>query len=273
MSELRLLFWNMRRQPEAVPCAIELCAEHRPHLLITAEAPAAFLATLRRHHVHARSPSTVERVVTINLAPTELRMRAVRASVDAEAFELRIGDDLPHLLVAVHLESGLWQRSENDRGLVAERARRFIESAELDVGHDQTIVIGDFNMDPFSPSMVDVRGLNAMITRGVGRRGQRTSGGYTSKTFFNPMWRLLGAASPPASYWWRNTGANGYYWHMLDQVLLREAVGNEQLDVRVLTATPTRALISERAGRPIREISDHLPLFVRLDLAPRATHD
>lgn len=114
--------------------------------------------------------------------------------------------------------------------------------------------------------VVDFRGLNAMMTRRLTQRGPRTLGGITRKTFYNPMWSLLGdREEPPGSYYFRRTGARGYYWHLLDQVLLRSSVlTSEPPTVCVLTRAGTRSLLSKRASHP--EVSDHLPLFVRLHL-------
>lgn len=58
--ELRLLFWNMRRQAQAAEYAVELCAEHEPHVLVTAETPDELALMLQQ-----RTPSLHNLVWTI----------------------------------------------------------------------------------------------------------------------------------------------------------------------------------------------------------------
>ncbi len=271
-TELRLLFWNMRRQAQAIACAVDLCAEHRPHVLLTAESPDGLLGELHRQNPEIRQVSVDERVRTFVVHPG-LSVRRVRGSRYGEAFELSMPSLPTHLLVGVHVESSLWQPSPDDQGLTADEVHKFIEEAEKDVQHDRTIAIGDFNMDPFTPAMVDIRGLNAMLSLRTSRRGARTVGGVKRKMFYNPMWGLLGdRENPPASYYFKRTGARGYYWHMLDQVLLRSSVSTaEPAVVSVLTATRNRALLTARAGHPDRAVSDHLPLFARLNLCAQVS--
>lgn len=64
---------------------------------------------------------------------------------------------------------------------------------------------------------------------------------------------------------------------MLDQVLVRGELVNNDLDVRVLTEVNGHSLLS-REGLPLagaHAVSDHLPLYFRLNLlaSTRSTHD
>jgi endonuclease/exonuclease/phosphatase (EEP) superfamily protein YafD len=275
MNELRLLFWNMGQRSFALELAVELCRELRPHLFVTAETPDGLLNGLLADHPGARLISRTDRLRAIALAP-ELSISAIAGGHYAEAFTLQTSETCEqHLLVAVHVESQLWQQSPDDQGLVADQLHRFIEGVEARLGHGRTVVIGDFNMDPFSPAMVDIRGLNAMVTRRRAARGVRTARRIQRNTFYNPMWNLLGDDEPPSgSYYWKNPGARGYFWHMLDQVLVRGELSRNVSSVRLMTGAGTQPLVS-RQGLPLAKASDHLPLFVEIQLVARTrgTHD
>lgn len=180
--ELRLLFWNMRRQAQPAACVADLWAEHEPHVLVTAETPDELASVLLQRTPSLRNFSVGDRVGVFSPA-VGTSLNPVLAGRYGEALELTLPESPTHLLVAVHIESPLWQPSSDDQGLAAENVRKFIEDAEEKIGHDRTIVVGDFNMDPFTPAMVDFRGLNAMSTRRLTQRGPRTLGGITRKTF------------------------------------------------------------------------------------------
>ena len=63
------------------------------------------------------------------------------------------------------------------------------------------------------------------------------------------------------TYYLRNPGALGYYWHMLDQVLIRPSL---VAHLEAMSIVDDDALISPRARTPKRELSDHLPIELQL---------
>ena len=77
------------------------------------------------------------------------------------------------LLVAVHLHSKLRKKTE-DQALAAPRLARYVKQAETAVGHSRTIVLGDFNMNPFEHGVVAAEGLHAVMDRRIAGRRSRT---------------------------------------------------------------------------------------------------
>ena len=69
---------------------------------------------------------------------------------------------------------------------------------------------------------------------------------------------LFIAAEPPT----HAPGALGYYWHMLDQVLLRRSLVPHFEAVSILDEDE---FVNPRARTPNREVSDHLPIELRLN--------
>jgi endonuclease/exonuclease/phosphatase family metal-dependent hydrolase len=173
-------------------------------------------------------------------------------------------------VVGVHLPSRLYQLNEEDQRLAADTCHSFVEDQEQpltprEVGHDRTIVIGDFNLDPYSPAMVGIAGFNAMMTP----RPTRRVAGRSRATFYNPMWNEFGDRSgSPGTYYLGSPRALGYFWHMLDQVLIRPSRVDHIESVHVIDDV---ALVSPRARRPLRSVSDHLP--IELTLSARAFGD
>ena len=174
------------------------------------------------------------------------------------------------LVVAVHLPSRLHQ-SDEDLSQLATRWREDIEDAEKDVGHSNTVVVGDLNMDPFHRGVVSSEGLHGVMDKRIAARKTRRVLEKERHFFYNPMWALFGneQVGPPGTFFYdASSRPVNYFWHMYDQVLLRPELlpfFNDS-DLRILTHTETYSLLTD-SGRPDADnTSDHFPLLFRIEL-------
>lgn len=131
--------------------------------------------------------------------------------------------------------------------------------------NSQTIVIGDFNVNPFESSMTQSLALNAVSTEHEARLINRNVLGSRLRAFYNPMWSRLGDRSkgPPGTYFNTSKTHGTYGWNMLDQVIFRESSLDLLSSVKIFDHTGVSSLAS-RNGRPLKRISDHFPLLVTL---------
>jgi len=146
----------------------------------------------------------------------------------------------------------------------------FIQQAEKQVEHQRTIVIGDFNMNPYEKGMVNANGFNAVMSRSIAMNRERTLQGRQYGSFFNPMWGLMGDSSPgsPGTHYYLPSGHSSYYWHTFDQVLVRPDLLDfvTPRSITILDTDGERSLLS-RNGQPDKSwASDHLPLLFRPDI-------
>lgn len=185
--------------------------------------------------------------------------------------QIRIPIARPIILASVHLPSKL-HITEADHSFYAANLLDAITNEERRQGHRHTIVIGDFNMDPFEAGMTMVGGLHALMDRKITTIEGRRINGRNYPMFYNPMWSLLGDGSkgPPGTYFYNSGHPLNYYWHTFDQLLLRpellEAFTHENL--HVVTKAGDSELL-RRNGRIDGSISDHLPIVIRLDIEGR----
>jgi hypothetical protein len=185
------------------------------------------------------------------------------------------------LLGAVHLISGV-HRDRLERRTAADAIARAVREAQREVGicHERTIIVGDFNLNPYDDGMIFPSGFGAMMTKDLVRKQKLSHGGGLCGRFYNPLWSRLGreiTEAPPGTYYWNENREFNIYWNCIDQVL----IGADLLDyfptdrLRILTAIPgpegPRSLIRETPGHWKIEISDHLPLIFDVDLPPEAT--
>lgn len=134
--------------------------------------------------------------------------------------------------------------------------------------HRNTVVVGDFNMNPFDPGMTMVRGFQAVTTRHLAERKRvRKQGGKSYHGFYNPMWGLFGDRTPgPAgSHFWRKS-RTGNPWSMLDQVLVRKGVIDHLKGLEILAHDGVQSLTAADKAPSKDHLSNHLPILFSLDI-------
>jgi endonuclease/exonuclease/phosphatase (EEP) superfamily protein YafD len=171
------------------------------------------------------------------------------------------------LLAVVHLPSKKdW--SEGSQSQECNRLAEDIRGAEENAGHRSTVLVGDFNMNPFENGMISARELHAVMDRRIARGGNRTVQGQIYPFFYNPMWSRFGDGSPgpPGTFYHRRSEHNVYFWNMFDQVLIRPSLLDRfNLEhLAIIDHTGEQKLLTGN-GRPNRKVgSDHLPILFRL---------
>ena len=144
-----------------------------------------------------------------------------------------------------------------------------INRVEEGVGHERTVLVGDFNMNPFEEGMTGAPALHAVMTRKLAERIDRVVQGTAYRFFYNPMWGFFGdrTIGPPGTYYHRSATVGDLFWHMIDQVLLRPDLMDLLQDLAILEGVGGERLLTQPAGLPRdTACSDHLPLAFRLDL-------
>ncbi|MGV3724382.1 MAG: endonuclease/exonuclease/phosphatase family protein [Actinomycetota bacterium] len=271
---LRFIFWNLHRHASPETLA-RLAQRHEADIVIVAEAarpPVEYQLALNREASAYHYRSTT--------GGLRLFFRLPSAAIEV----LDLPDaDLPHwcmwrvrvpggsefLLVGVHLLSKRWTTElgqQQEARLLAESIR----NAESLLGHRRTVVVGDFNMNPFETSMVAAAGLHAVSTREVALRAERVVQARSYPFFYNPMWSCFGDSSPgpPGTYHYASGDHLTYFWNVFDQVLIRpELIACLPAEsVQVLTDDGVASLASP-LGRPdAAACSDHFPIAFSLDV-------
>ncbi|MDQ6787845.1 MAG: hypothetical protein M3033_13645 [Acidobacteriota bacterium] len=145
-----------------------------------------------------------------------------------------------------------------------------IREAEERVGHSRTVLVGDLNMNPFEGGIISSRGLHAVSSQRVAKKGNRTVQGKQYPFFYNPMWNFLGDFSPfPAgTHYYSGSEHITYFWNMYDQVLVRPELLDRFVmrDLKILDSVENKSLLT-KDGQPNKNLaSDHLPIIFRLEL-------
>ena len=265
------VFWNAQRGLR-LDRIRQLVDDYEPDFLLVAEGkdpPAAILKRLTgavkgRYRFVSGSEDNV-RVFTPYSSTLVKRLDRVQEE-KVVVFRIALPFVEPFLLAAVHLRSRLHLDHPEDLIGYAREAHEEIARHEATTGILRTVVVGDFNMNPYDRGMVSADGFHAFMDRWQVRKPERTANGRSRRKFYNPMWSLMGDLSrgPSASYY-RPPGRSGPGWQMFDGVILRpEIIGAFLPDELELIATPpfgTASGIPDKARG-----SDHFPLRFTLNV-------
>jgi hypothetical protein len=218
--------------------------------------------------------STSNRVVYFSRLPNARWVQRLQnSSRDRHVIQsLQVGNSKEILLVGVHGKSRLEVPSEGGRAELAGDIVRSIRTVEDHaVGHRRTVVVGDFNMNPFEQGMVGARAMHAVISRNLAQTVHEMGSRAVDPCFYNPMWAFFGdwpvANRPPGTYFFANTSDPcNHFWNVFDQVIVRPEIMGQLIRLEILDTDGQESLVTS-GGRPKKAmLADHLPLLFTLSL-------
>jgi len=169
------------------------------------------------------------------------------------------------LLAAVHFPSRAFYSDKE----ISQKARELVsdvEEAETLVGHMNTIIVGDFNANPFDGALCEADCIHAVSSKEIAKQGARRVLNKKYQMFYNPMWNLFGDFhSPCGTYYYREAKLGMYFWNIYDQVVIRPRLSDSFVKdaLKILTGNHNVSFV-DCSGVPKEEISDHLPIFFEI---------
>ena len=277
---LGFLFWNLNRQPLTGLLAALARAEE-VHVLLLAECDIRPVDLLRA--INTGTGPTFTQVPPVLPTPGTRRFfgvtpyaclpsGAVNKLDEGNRWTIShirppIGPDV--ILAGVHLPSKLHQ-DDYDQEAACQRLVAAVHRIEDMLDHRRTIIMGDFNMNPFENGVVAANALHAISDRRIARKLTRTVAGQEYHYFYNPMWNHLGDAlpGPPGTYFYSNGKQVDHYWHTFDQVLIRPELLDAFADdgLRIITEIGGQSLLKPSGIPDYSAGSDHLPIVLHLNL-------
>lgn len=172
---------------------------------------------------------------------------------------INIDKDNRYIIGAVHLPSKLYA-SDEDRRVEIEDLVNNIAALEDKYNTKNTIIVGDFNANPFDGCMTKTTGLNAVSSEDVACKITRVVKNREYNMFYNPMWNKFGDFDGiSGTYYYSKSSSEEIFWHIFDQVVIRPQNIKNFINssLNIITKVNDRDLLSE--GKRIK-VSDHLPL-------------
>ena len=183
---------------------------------------------------------------------------------------LEIPNRLPILLCSLHLRSKLMRNIETQ---CAEALNCSSYISDIEDDNLRTIVVGDFNINPFESGMISPIGFNATLAQNIALNGPRLFMNKSYEYFYNPLWSSMGdiiynngGVKLPGSYFFQNNDdVTQVYWNVFDNILIRPNLINE-VDLSAISFIEQAGghNLIVRAGNDYTinssNYSDHLPL-------------
>lgn len=176
--------------------------------------------------------------------------------------------NLEILIAGVHLTSKFGGTTETDQALVASEIIAELNEVEDRHKHRNTLMIFDFNMQPYDSGMTNPIGMHGLMTQALADRPDRIHRKKLRRSFYNPMWGLFGdrTSGPPGSHYWRSSALSNTHWGILDQVLLRPVLTEHLKSVMILDSDGQHSLLDSTGTPNAQHLSDHLPLVTVLSI-------
>lgn len=261
---MNYVFWNTNNKNH-VKLILDIVSEYDIDVIILAEYPENGIANLifelnKIQDFYSIPTVKNERIHFISkLKPSKIELLDENNYVRFVSF---LDDDTKEVinLGLLHLSSKLCA-NELDMLIQINKINSMLE--EIEKENNKSILIGDFNMNPFEIGMLSANGFHAFPRMIESNKISRSILGEEKKFFYNPMWKyLIKEDDPIGSYYYTSGGAYTLHWHVFDQILIRPQLINF-LDTVELISTLTKSSFIKN-NKPNKEISDHLPIFLKL---------
>ena len=270
---MKFLFWNIQKKPLTAQIT-ELILESKCHLYAFAEASdetiEAVIEQLQsKYNTRCSLLPTpgCDKIKLIVLDPLS-SLSHISLLNQSKDFSL-IKIDLPGLALIVgfvHLPAKLHRTPEQSRRACERLRDQIVEEEEIH-GTDNSIVIGDFNVNPFEMPMISFTGMVATNGIACSQRDTIICDGESQRLFYNPMWTLYADHKErPGSHKYIRTGEDVVSWHFLDQVIMRPTLINHfNFDALTLIKKTENYYLTN--SRHIPDPSDHLPLICEFEFS------
>jgi hypothetical protein len=270
---MRFLFWNIQEKPNHGSVA-QLTVDHDLDILVLAEARSQVSPLLTALNPNGSAEFHVIESLGCERLNIFARFPARFAHICYETPRVTVQHFSPpgiesFLLVGVHMPSKL-HADEKDQAGHCEDLAQDIAEVEDEIGHTRTILVGDVNQNPFEEGMISAKGLHAVMSADIARRGSREFNHKTYRMFYNPMWGRFGdtTSGPPGTYFHASAKKCETFWHILDLVLIRPVLISrfQHNSLQILAEHSEGSFLSSN-GRPSRTVaSDHLPLLFEVSM-------
>ena len=170
--------------------------------------------------------------------------------------------DFTYNVVGLHLPAPP-SSDANTRKLVIRDIVCDINEQEKASNNRCTIVIGDFNCNPFDEEIIQKDSFNAVLYKQlINKQEAVIFGGKKFRRFYNPIIHFLSEDTNTYGSLYYSSGSASLYWNSFDQILVRKGLVDSIESFAYLKTINGKSLLED--VKPKAAISDHLPLLVSI---------
>ncbi len=276
MHALNFLFWNINRKPIINEIA-NIAKHYNIDVLLLAECNlnlASLLLALNSETVEYELPNSIFQNDRIKIF-TKFSSRFIFPIEDESenrytCFKIKFPLLEELLVFTVHLPDRRNNQSESISSHAGRIARR-VKEIEKEQMLYNTLVVGDFNMNPSDVGMIDAESFHAIMDSEIVKNKSRIVSKKEYDYFYNPMWSLYGdiGNNVSGSYYYKNAELVNYHWNVFDQVLIRPSLIDsfDKDSLKFIDYDGIKSLLKPTGIPDGEKFSDHLPLIFTLNLS------
>ena len=261
---MNILFWNLCKH-QNVKVIQELLAENEVDVALFCEYTETgvnnLVKSLGTNYFRIIGFGGCKKITMLARKPSISSAIIRREQARFAIYSLRMGNDR-YLLAGVHLED---QRSysEATRINTAHSIVDTVEEQEKALKIDKSIIIGDFNANPYSTEMIAKVSFNSVIFRSMMDAESISFEGKRKRRLYNPILQFLRDEDGKRGSYYYSSNDTPLYWNAYDQVLMNKQAMISFLNMEYITSTSRISLMSRKG--PNKTYSDHLPLLVKFE--------
>lgn len=158
--------------------------------------------------------------------------------------------------------------SEDSRLSFSSIMKQEIDRVEIEKNIFKTLIVGDFNMNPFEAGLANQSGFNASSTRSVAKKVSRKILSKEYSYFYNPSWSLMGDLynEPSGTHYYPKPGYDSLFWNLFDQAIIRPSLiaHFDNKSYKIITKFQGTSLLNRNGIPDKANFSDHLPITLKL---------
>lgn len=277
---MKVLFWNICKKSNFFDTIVNIVNEEDIDILALAEFPKdkeacrnALISKLEGKGLMFSylAPIVANEKVELFHRNNRVTIHNKKDNGRFHAKEVIGNDGISYTLVFCHMKSKFGTSDFELDNDATEFCTALREYETHDARHKRTIVCGDFNVEPFSPAMVNAKNFHATMNIHIANNDSRTIRNQSYDYFYNPMWNLLGdgmIGKPSGSYYHKTNDFHQYFWKMIDQVIIRpELIDKFNLDeLKIISEGTDFNLLNDKHQVDSVNYSDHLPISFTLNI-------
>ena len=266
---MTFMFWNLHNNPETFPIINCILDEYDVDICILTEYPQNDISSysIKEGYLLYTSPSVNHKMYFIHKKDINLN---IGQDIDNRMSlrNISLDNEMKINLISCHLHDKIYNPEEDRKYIFRHYSNKIIEFEE-EKECDNTIIVGDLNIDPYDTIMFSADIFNTTMNKKIARNIQRRFQGHDYKYFYNPMWKFFNDSNYLISgtYYYSKNQLVSYKWHIFDQVLIRPSLIRkfDEDKLKIITTVSSYRLLKNN-GAINKNISDHLPIVFSINL-------
>ncbi len=256
---MNILFWNLHNNSNEA-WVKEILQEHDVDIALFAEYKGTSFERILPNLKNYNQYDGLGACEKITLLCKNTAQVIVKREQDRYTLYNCSAEGISYNIAGIHLPAPPASDS-NDRKNIIRNIVQDISELELETKNRRTIVIGDFNCNPFDQEVVQKDTFNAVLFRPViDKQEIITYQGRNYRRFYNPIVHFLSEDTCMFGSIYYSSGSAPLYWNCYDQILVRKELVRNIETLDYIKTINGKKLIKN--VRPNENISDHLPLLV-----------